>query len=94
MATEEEKAANAQVNEEFEIAMKKWIEHYYGAEDGLIMDYILIVEQQTFDEEGDAQFTVKWKARKGTPSHRSLGLLEAMSTRIRSRIAGAGYSKR
>lgn len=71
-----------------EQAIHDWIQAGGGDKQGMVVDYLVIIEQQAFDEDGDPEFTLKWKGRKGQPYHRNIGLMETLLVRLRAQIAG------
>lgn len=61
---------------------------YYGVEQPFILsEYIVVLCQQTFDDEGDGLTAIGTLYRDGdVPPHRALGLLDYASTRLKRAI--------
>ena len=81
----EEEIKAAEVLEE---AMLSWLRAGGGAKDGVVTDYTIVIEQMTYDSDGDPEYTLKWRGKPKQPIHRTIGLVESALIRMKARVSG------
>lgn len=81
--TDEQREADAT----FEAAIVELLKAY-GSADGPLMEWVLVTSTHHLDDDGSTSTSVGQWVAPGQPLHRSLGLLDYSTTRLRAHIAG------